>query len=270
VIRLEDVRYKYPNGPEAIRGVSLEVKRGEFVGIIGHSGAGKTTLAKLMVGLLKPTAGRVLVDGLDTRETPVSVIARKVGYVFQNPEMMIFSATIREEVSFALRNMGLPEEVIEAGIREALRMVDLDKPLDHSPHALSFGEKRRLAVACILAMGTDVIILDEPTTGLDYSRSLTLFEALSELHGNRKTVIVITHDTDLLARFASRIIVLKEGAVVKDGPVDSVLNDVEFLRHQGFVPTQLQLLAAKLGAKTPTPEAVAEAVARKLRGNLGG
>jgi len=266
VIRLEGVRYRYPGGPEAIKGVSLEVRRGEFVGIIGHSGAGKTTLAKLMVGLLKPTVGRVLVDGLDTRETPVSVIARKVGYVFQNPEMMIFSATIREEVSFALRNMGLPREEIEARVREALRMVDLDKPLDHSPHALSFGEKRRLAIACILAMGTDAIVLDEPTTGLDYSRSLRLFEALDELRRGGRAVVVITHDTDLLARFASRIVVLREGVVVRDGPVESVLGDVDFLRQQGFVPTQLQLLAAKLGARTPTPEAVAEAVALRLKG----
>lgn len=264
MIRLEGVRFRYPKGPEAIRGVSLEVSRGEFVGVIGHSGAGKTTLAKLIVGLLKPTSGRVLVDGLDTRHAPASILARKVGYVFQNPEMMLFSATIYEEVSFALRNFGLPEAEVGRRVREALKVVDLGKPLDHSPHALSFGEKRRLAIACILAMEPEVLLLDEPTTGLDYSRSLALFESLFELRKGGRTVIVITHDVDLLARFASRVVVLKQGVVERDGPVEEVLSDVEFLRGEGFVPTQLQLLAASLGVRRPTPSAVAEAVARKL------
>lgn len=268
MIRLEEVSFRYPSGPEAIRHVSLEIDRAEFVGVIGHSGAGKTTLAKLIAGLLKPTRGHVLVDGTDTQRVPASSLARKVGYVFQNPEMMIFSSTIYDEVAFALKNLGLPGDEIERRVRDALRAVDLNKPLDHSPHALSFGEKRRLAIACILAVKPEVLILDEPTTGLDYSRSLSLFEALSQLHRSGKTIIVITHDTDLLARFASRILVIKEGVIVRDAAAEEVLSDVVLLRAQGFVPTQLQLLASKLRVKRPTPEAVAEAVARRLDGGV--
>ncbi|MEM1848465.1 MAG: ABC transporter ATP-binding protein [Thermofilaceae archaeon] len=265
MIKLEDVHFRYPNGPDAIRGITLGIGRGEFIGIIGHSGAGKTTLAKLIAGLLKPTQGRVLIDGLDTRRVPASTLARKVGYVFQNPEMMIFSATIYEEVAFALRNMGLPNDEVTMRVQEALKVVDLNKPLDHSPHTLSFGEKRRLAIACILAMKPEVLILDEPTTGLDYSRSIALFEALSQLHKSGRTVIVITHDTDLLARFASRILVLREGVVVSDSAAEDVLSDVEFLKSQGFIPTQLQFLASKLRVGRPTVEAVAEAIVSRFK-----
>jgi len=261
VIRLEGVRFRYPRGPEAIRGVTLSIEDEEFVGVIGHSGAGKTTLAKLIAGLLKPSEGRVLVDGMDTRSTPASVLARKVGYVFQNPEAMLFSATLLDEVAFALRNFGYPSGEIEGRVRAALERVDLRKPLSASPHALSFGEKRRLAIACVLAMDPSVVVLDEPTTGLDYARCLSLFTTLSKLNEEGRTVIVITHDTDLLARFASRVIVLEEGVVVRDGPAREVLSDVDFLRAHGFTPTQPQILASRLKASAPIPSAVAEALA---------
>jgi energy-coupling factor transport system ATP-binding protein len=147
-------------------------------------------------------------------------------------------------------------------VRAALEKVDLRKPLSASPHALSFGEKRRLAIACVLAMDPSVVVLDEPTTGLDYARCLSLFETLRKLNEEGRTVIVITHDTDLLARFAERVVVLEAGAVVRDGPSREVLSDVEFLRGHGFTPTQLQILASRLGAPAPTPSAVAESLAR--------
>lgn len=264
MIILENVSYTYPNGSEAVKDVTLTIDRGEFVGIIGQSGAGKTTLAKLVIGLLKPTRGRVLVDGLDTRRTPVSILARKVGYVFQNPETMLFSATIREEMSFALRNLGVPPDEALQRINNALESVNLFKPFDHSPHTLSFGEKRRLAIACVLAMDTDFVVLDEPTTGLDYYRCVSLFKSLAELVEKGKTVMVITHDTDLLARYANRVITLEQGRVIYDGEARELLINVEFLRNHGFSPTHLQILAAKLKAKSPTVEDVAEALARVL------
>jgi len=265
MIKLEGVRFRYPNGPEAIKGVTLTVLDGEFVGVIGHSGAGKTTLAKLIAGLLKPSEGRVLVDGMDTRVTPASVLARKVGYVFQNPETMLFSATLLDEVAFALRNFGYPPAEIEGRVRAALEKVDLQKPLNASPHALSFGEKRRLAIACILAMDPSVVVLDEPTTGLDYARCLSLFNTLSKLNKEGKTVIIITHDTDLLARFANRVVVVEEGVIARDGPAGEVLSDIDFLRAHGFTPTQLQILASKLKAPAPTASAVSETLARTWR-----
>jgi energy-coupling factor transport system ATP-binding protein len=264
MIVFEKVSYQYPRGPLAIRDVTLEIKKGEFVGVIGHSGAGKTTMAKLAVGLLKPTKGRVLVEGMDTAKTPVSELARKVGYVYQNPDMMLFASSILEEVSFALRNLGYPESEIEERVLRALRAVDLNKPLSASPHALSFGEKHRLAIACVLAVEPDYIILDEPTTGLDYYRCLLLFEVLRKLHQAGRTVIVITHDLDLLARFSTRVIVLERGTVIRDGKPREVLGDVEFLSEHGFVPTHLLQLARRTGSEDLTPEGVARAVAARL------
>uniref|UniRef100_A0A7C4FBQ0 ABC transporter ATP-binding protein n=1 Tax=Thermofilum pendens TaxID=2269 RepID=A0A7C4FBQ0_THEPE len=266
MIFFENVSYQYPRGPLAIRDVTLEIRKGEFVGVIGHSGAGKTTMAKLAVGLLKPTRGRVLVDGADTAKTPVSELARKVGYVYQNPDMMLFASSILEEVSFALRNLGYPEGEIEERVLKALRAVDLNKPLTASPHALSFGEKHRLAIACVLAVEPDYIILDEPTTGLDYHRCLLLFEVLKKLHQAGRTVIVITHDLDLLARFSTRVIVLERGTVVRDGTPREVLGDIEFLSEHSFIPTHLLMLAKKTRSDELTPEGIARAVAAHLRG----
>ncbi|MEM0093095.1 MAG: ABC transporter ATP-binding protein [Thermofilum sp.] len=264
MIVFEDVSFQYPRGPLAVRDVSLKIERGEFVGIIGHSGAGKTTLAKLAVGLLKPTRGRVLVDGADTAVTPVSDLARKVGYVYQNPDMMLFASSILEEVGFALRNFGFPESEVEERVRDALRAVDLNKPLTASPHALSFGEKRRLAIACVLATEPEYIILDEPTTGLDYARCLTLFNVLRSLNEKGKTVIVITHDLDLLARYSTRVLVLERGMLVRDGPTSEVLGDTAFLESRGFIPTHLLRLASSLKCSVLTPEAIAKEVYERM------
>ncbi len=259
MIAFENVSYTYPEGVRAIKGVTLTLRDGEFVGLIGHSGAGKTTLAKLAVGLLKPQEGRVLVDGLDTRRVPVSDLARHVGYVFQNPELMIFSRTIYDEVAFALRNLGVPEGEIRGRVVRALEQVDLgDKPLDTPPYALSFGEKHRLAIASVLVMEPRTIILDEPTTGLDYGRCLKLFEILKRLRDEGRAVVLITHDIDLLARYADRIVVLEGGRVVRDGPVREVLGDLEFLEGHGFIPTQVLLLARELGLDAITPSELAE------------
>lgn len=238
------------------------MRRGESIGIIGHSGAGKTTLAKLAAGILKPTKGRVLLDGLDTRDVSVSELARKVGYVLQNPEMMLFSPTIHDEVAFALRNFGYEKKEVEERVLRALRNVDLNKPLESSPHALSFGEKHRLAIACVLALEPEVIILDEPTTGLDYARCIALFNTLIKLNKQGSSIIVISHDTDLLARFSKRIIVLENGSIVRDAPSREVLRDIEFLTEHGFAPTQLQILASRLENCAPTPEEIAKIIAR--------
>ncbi|RLE74370.1 MAG: ABC transporter ATP-binding protein [Thermoprotei archaeon] len=265
MIVFEDVSYTYPGGVKAIRSVSLEIGDGEFVGLIGHSGAGKTTLAKLAVGLLKPQEGRVLVDGVDTRAAAVSDLARRVGYVFQNPDLMIFSRTIFDEVAFGLRNLGVPEDEVRERVARALEEVDLaHKPLDTPPYALSFGEKHRLAIASVLAMEPRTLILDEPTTGLDYGRCLKLFEVLKRLRDEGRTVVLITHDIDLLARYADRIVVLEEGRVARDGSVREVLGDLEFLEEHGFVPTQVLLLAKRLGLDAITPSELAEKLCSRL------
>ncbi|QOJ79408.1 ABC transporter ATP-binding protein [Infirmifilum lucidum] len=266
MIRFEDVDFVYPTGVRAIQGVSLSIESGEFVGVIGHSGAGKTTLAKLATSLLKPTRGRVLIDGKDSKSLPASEAARIVSYVFQNPDMMIFSQTVRDEVAFALRNLGFPESEIEKRVQEALRAVDLNKPLDTPPQTLSFGEKHRLAIASVLVMGSRALVLDEPTTGLDYGRSLMLFDTLNALNASGKTIVVITHDLDLLARYASRIIVLEKGRVIRDGSTLDVLGDADFLESHGFMLTHVQQVARRLGVKAITPSKLAEELADRLHG----
>ena len=258
MIRFEEVEFVYPTGVRALQGISLEITQGEFIGIIGHSGSGKTTLAKLAASLLKPTKGRVIINGVDSRKLPASEAARTVAYVFQNPDMMIFSHTIKDEVAFALRNLGFAERDIEPRVREALRAVDLDKPLNTPPHTLSFGQKHRLAIASVLVMGSQAIILDEPTTGLDYGRSLMLFETLRVLNAMGKTIIVITHDLDLLGRYASRIIILEKGKIIRDGEALEVLTDTDFLEQHGFMLTQLQRIAKELGVKELNPAKLAE------------
>ncbi|ABL77415.1 energy-coupling factor ABC transporter ATP-binding protein [Thermofilum pendens] len=268
MIRFENVRFSYGEGLFEMRDLNVEIKRGEFVGVIGHSGAGKTTFAKLAVGLLKPRSGRVLVDGKDTRTTPVSELARKVGYVYQNPDLMIFSPTILDEVGFALRNMGYPESKVKDMVLRALESVDLSKPLDASPHMLSFGEKHRLAIASVLVTEPDVLILDEPTTGLDYARCLQLFRVLEKLYKGGKTVVVITHDLDLLGMFSTRVLVFEKGRLIRDGATEEVLLDTEFLEEKGFIPTQLQRLSKMLGLKAYSPSKIAEYIIelRKKKG----
>ncbi len=261
MIELKNVSFTYPNGPKAVDNVSLSIGEGEFVALIGHSGAGKTTLAKLIVGLLKPETGWVKVSGLDTKTTPVSKIAEHVGYVFQNPDLMIFSATIYDEVAFALRNRGYREDEVKKRVVQALKEVDLGhKPLDTPPYMLSFGEKHRLAIASVLATEPDLLILDEPTTGLDYARCLKLMEICERLVRKGRSVLIITHDFGLIAEYAGRVLVMKKGRIIRDGATREVLRDVEFLEKEGFMPLQSTLLARKLGLRALTPRELASAI----------
>ena len=264
LIELKNVSFTYPNGPKAVDKVSLSIGRGEFIALIGHSGAGKTTLAKLIVGLLKPETGWVKVGDLDTKTTPVSKIAEHVGYVFQNPDLMIFSATIYDEVAFALRNRGYGEDEIKKRVVQALKEVDLGhKPLDTPPYMLSFGEKHRLAIASVLATEPDLLILDEPTTGLDYARCLKIMEICERLVKKGKSVLIITHDFGLIAEYASRVLVMKKSRIIRDGVTKDVLGDVEFLKSEGFMPLQSTLLARKLGVNAITPRELASTILEK-------
>ncbi|MEM3716029.1 MAG: ABC transporter ATP-binding protein, partial [Candidatus Bathyarchaeia archaeon] len=167
MIEVEDVYFTYPNGVEALKGVSLKIYDGEFIAIMGQNGAGKTTLVKHFNGLLKPTRGRVLVDGVDTRHTTVASLARKVGFVFQNPDHQLFSETVEEEISFALRNFGFDENVIRERVEWALNLLDLAQYRKASPFMLSGGERKRVALASVLAWDPDILVLDEPTIGQD-------------------------------------------------------------------------------------------------------
>jgi energy-coupling factor transport system ATP-binding protein len=248
LIEAKDLWYRYSQGSDwALRGVSLNIVRREFIGLIGENGAGKTTLAKHLNGLLKPNRGFVKVLGMDTKRTPTSKIARHVGYVFQNPDSQIFAATIYEEIASGLKKLGYSNEEIAERIEYALKAVDLKKPLTISPHILSFGERHRLAIATILAIKPDVIILDEPFAGIDYRRSLQMLQILRKLVEEGHSIVLIAHDLQLIGEVADRVIVMKQGSIIRDGDVEEILGDIGFLEENGYTPLQVTLVGIRTG-----------------------
>lgn len=247
LIEVEDLVHIYPNGTEALRGVSLTVHRGEIVGIIGQNGSGKTTLAKHFNGLLKPTRGRVVVGGLDTRRVPVSKLARIVGYVFQNPDHQIFAHTVYEEVAFGPKNLGMDRATIERNVDHALRTLDLAAFRTWHPMRLSRGQRQRLAIAAVLAMRPDVLVLDEPTGGMDREQIARLRAVLDELHASGHTIVLITHDLEVLAALCTRALVLWQGRVLLDGEPRTVFRHEEELRRTFIRPPQVARLSIALG-----------------------
>jgi len=223
IIQVEDLWHIYPNGVKALKGVNLTIYKGEYVGIIGQNGAGKSTLVSHFLGLLKPTRGRVLVAGIDTREASVGFLAKKVGYIFQNPDFMLFNNTVWSEVAFGLKNIGLPKEEIEERVREAIEIMGLEGFEDRHPHALSRGQRHRVAVASVLAMHPEILIMDEPTNGQDYGHTRMFMELAERLNNQGTTIIVISHDMRVIAEYTKRTIVLKDGEVFADGPTRRVL-----------------------------------------------
>ncbi len=234
IISTRDLSYSYPGGIAALSGVYLDILPGEFVAIIGSNGSGKTTLVKQFNGLLKPSQGHVIVDGLDTRTTRVSELSRIVGFVFQNPDHQTFAYSVWEEASFGLKLQRLDEESIERQTTDALRAVALDGLRDRHPRALSRGQRQRLATASILALETPVLVLDEPTTGQDSLSRRQIMELTVDLHGEGRTVIMVTHDMSLVAEYASRVIVMQDGQVVCDSQPKEVFEREEIMKSSGI------------------------------------
>ena len=269
MIRIEEVEYIYPNGCKALDGISLEIEKGEVVALMGENGAGKTTLLKHLNGLLKPTKGRVLINGTDTRKATVAALSKKVGLVFQNAEDMFFSSTVWEEVAFALRNFGYEEEVVRRRVEWALKFMELEKYADQSPFILSGGEKKRLALAIILAWSPDVIALDEPTTGQDQLQKEKLMEMIKLLNTQGRTVIVSSHDVEFIAQLRPRIILMKQGKIIADGKAEEIFLEEDLLRSCNLLPPQIVSLTTRLefiGIKPSLshPKHVAEEILSKL------
>lgn len=249
VMRLVDAWYVYPDGTAALRGVGLEVYKGEMLAVIGRNGSGKTTMAKLMVGLYKPTRGRVEILGRDTHSLSASDVALRVGYVYQNPDHQLFCETVYEEVAYALFSAGLPGEEVDRRVSDALRQVGLEGLEDERPYFLSKGERQRLAIAVVLAMDPDVLIVDEPTTGQDPTQSREIMELLRGVNARGKTVVFITHDMDLVAEYASRVAVLSDGRLLAVGRPRAILADSELMDRAGLEPPQMIELSLRLFGK---------------------
>ncbi|MEM0487678.1 MAG: ATP-binding cassette domain-containing protein [Candidatus Bathyarchaeia archaeon] len=239
MIEVRDVYFTYPSGVEALKGVSLTIKDGEFVSIMGENGAGKTTLVKHFNGLLKPTKGTVLVNGIDTKKVSVATLARKVGFVFQNPDHQLFSETVEDEVAFALRNFGFSEDVIKRRVEWALNLLGLSQYRKTSPFMLSGGERKRVALASVLAWDPEILILDEPTIGQDYLQKETLRQFIMQLREQGKTIIIVTHDVEFVAECNPRVILMRDGRIIADGEAKKVLTDSETLSKASIIPPQI-------------------------------
>ena len=253
-IAVEDLKYVYqPHGVEALAGISFRIPRGEFVGIIGQNGAGKTTLLKNILGLLKPTSGRVLVNGIDTRDVTVAEQATRVGFVLQNPDQQLFAQTVMEEVAFGPRNLGLSEGEIDERVEEAISLTELDDSRDRFPPALAKGDRAKVVIASVLAMRPEILILDEPTTGQDYKGCHRIMQIARRLHREGRTVVVVTHHMALIAEYTERTIALCQGEILQDDTTAAVFSRPAVLLRTQVAPPQIAQLAQALPPELGLP-----------------
>lgn len=228
IVEVQDLRYAYPDGTEALRGLSFRIHHGEAVAVIGANGAGKSTLLLHLNGYHAPQAGRVRVGDYPVTPKTLPAIRRSVGLVFQDPDDQLFMPTVSDDVAFGPVNLGLPPEEVEQRVQQALATVDAVHLADRPPYRLSGGEKRAVAIATVLAMRPDILVMDEPTNGLDPAARRRL---IGLLRGFEHTKIIATHDLDLVFDLCSRVIVLHGGAVAADGPPADIFRDAELLER---------------------------------------
>lgn len=231
LIELKNVSFGYPHGRMVLQGIDLTINNGDFLAIMGQNGAGKTTLAKHLNGLLKPTAGQVLVEGLDTKKESVAHLATRVGYVFQNPDHQIFSKTVGEELSFGPKNLGWSADRIEQAVQRALHDIDMADRREAEPYFMGLAERKLIAIASVLIMEPHVLVLDEPATGADYNVALRIMRYISDLHKRGLTVIIITHDVSLAANYASRVIAMRDGTIKVAGSPEQIFHQKELLNE---------------------------------------
>jgi cobalt/nickel transport system ATP-binding protein len=244
ILEARDIRYRYPHGMEAIRGISFHVRRGEKVALVGPNGAGKSTLLLMFNGMLRPDSGVLLFDNRPIRYDSGSLreLRRRVGFVFQNPDRQIIAPTVYQDVAFGPTNLGLPDEKVRLAVEAALRNVGLSGFERRPPHQLSSGEKKRVAIAGVLAMDPDLLVLDEPTSNLDPAGSEDIMELLEELKGDGKTLFISTHDVELAYPWADRVILLRGGEILQEDSPEMAFSDATLVRKARLsVPVLLDL-----------------------------
>jgi len=256
ILESRDVRYRYPGGVDAIRGISFHVRRGEKVALVGPNGAGKSTLLLMFNGMLRPDSGTLLFDNEPLRyDTPsLRELRRRVGFVFQNPDRQIIAPTVYQDVAFGPVNLGYPEEKVREAVGNALRNVGLEGFERRPPHRLSAGEKKRVAIAGVLAMDPDLLVLDEPTSSLDPAGSEDTMELLEELHQAGKTIILSTHDVELAYPWADRAILMRQGEILQEDVPEMAFGDPDLVRRARLsVPVLLELYLELARRGLPLP-----------------
>ncbi|MBV6402768.1 MAG: Cobalt import ATP-binding protein CbiO [Anaerolineales bacterium] len=246
-IEIHNLTFSYPTGVQALRGLSLMIQSGEQVAIVGQNGAGKTTLVKHLNGLLQPTSGSVKIGDWDTREHSVAKMARRVGYVFQNPDEQLFSKNVGIEVAFGPKNLGMSGEQVQRRVKEALAMVELSDKTETNPYDLSATWRKMVALASVIAMDTDIVIFDEPTTGQDAANIARIANVIKILRERGKTIITITHDIDFCAENFERVIAMSQGHILLDGKANDALGQEDILATTYVDPPQLTRLGKRLG-----------------------
>jgi len=264
MIQMEHVSFSYSDQGPTVQDLSFHIGKGEFTAILGANGAGKTTTVRLMDGLIRPTSGRVLIHGADTAATSVSERARHVGFLFQNPDRQICKNTVREEILFGLKAVRGEEgeEALNARCGEVLQ--DFGFTGEEEPFSLSRGQRQRVALASILAVDPEILILDEPTTGLDYLECTHIMNRIRRMNEEQQvTVIMVCHDMEVVLDYAARALVMAGGRLLADGPVKEVFRNTALMEEASILPPQMISLALRLGSgfeQADTPEAMAEAV----------
>jgi energy-coupling factor transport system ATP-binding protein len=259
LVSFENVSFRYDEElPYVLKGVNLEIRRGDLIAVLGQNGAGKSTLIKHAIGLLKPTEGMVLVEGQDTRKLSVAQIARVLGFVFQSPTHMLYAPTVREELEFGPHNLEFEKEDIAAAVAESVSTLNLNGLEEYPPLGLSFGQQKRTTIAAVLAMHSKIMVMDEPTAGQDYANYTHFMDemcrpadgAQSILSTKFSATLFITHDLDLAVTYANRVLLVGDGTVVADGPPEEVLKDFSLLKRCRVRPTSLLDLNLSLLPKT--------------------
>lgn len=252
MIECDSVRFSYGKTKDAelIHGISLSIKDGEFVALTGENGAGKSTFSKLLAGILKPSDGKISVNGIDTKKAKNSVLAKNTGFLFQNPDRQLCTYTVRDEIAFGQKALKTgTEEEISKRTEKIIERFGFNP--DEAPFSLSRGQRQRLALASIIAVEPKVMILDEPTTGLDYKECMEIMSAVKELNQNGTTVIMVCHDMELVLDFAQRMIVLANGKIEADGKTLEIMRSKEILQKASLLPPQIIQIALELEEKFP-------------------
>jgi len=263
IFQCRNLEHTYPNGVKALTGIDLDIYKGEIVAIVGQNGSGKTTLAKHLNALLLPTKGDVLVDGLHTKEQGVFKIGQKVGFVFQNPDHQIFSELVYDEIAFGPRLREVPEEEVDKRVKEALEAVGLTGFEKEDPFSLTKSGRQRVAVASVLAVQPDVLILDEPTTGLDYKEQRSMMDMVRRLNDQGSTIIFVTHHMWVVAEYAQKVFVIKDGQILLNGTTREVFAQEEILKASYLRPPHFVQFSNQLGKTFLNPDEMIPCIERK-------